>query len=270
MNWKKLLNNRITFGAPILFLTIFLLGMIPVWAQGGASPTDMLLQANKNYENGDFAAAVQKYEQLAQMGMRDSVLFYNLGNAYFKQGDLGHAILNYRRAAQLSPRDADIRANLAIARGKTTDRIEGSNPGILAQLATFSAQWLTLSEHSWLALVLWVFLSAVIIAATQTLHPSAQKILRWSGIALAILLIITGGTLAGRITAARNQPPAIITADAVDVTSGPGEQYVSEFTLHSGTEVALLETRGKWTRIALPGNTLQGWVPIDTVEPIAN
>ena len=263
-------NNRNYFRLSAFLLILFLLGMMPVWAQGGLSPTDRLLRANKLYENGDFTTAIETYEQLVHTGIRDSILFYNLGNAYFKQGDLGNAILNYRRAEQLSPRDADIRANLAVARAETTDRIEGSTPGLLAQMATVSARWLTLNEHSWLALALWILLSAISIAAAHTFHPTAQKLLRWSSAILAVLLIATGIALAERITSDRSHPPAVITATAVDVTSGPGDQYITEFTLHSGAEVSRLETRGTWVRITLPGNKLQGWVLADAVTPLAN
>jgi hypothetical protein len=58
-------------------------------------------------------------------------------------------------------------------------------------------------------------------------------------------------------------------AQEIDVTSGPGPQYVNEFDLHSGTEVTLIETRGSWTRLSLSGDELQGWVPTSAVEPLA-
>ena len=55
----------------------------------------------------------------------------------------------------------------------------------------------------------------------------------------------------------------------MNVTSGPGEQYVTEFTLHSGAEVRLIERRDYWVRLALPGGQLQGWVPAEAVEAVA-
>lgn len=254
----------------LIWLMILALGVSVALAQSSTSPTDALLNANKLYENGEFSAAAKAYEQLVQTGVRDSVLFYNLGNAYFKQGDLGRAILNYRRAARLAPRDADIRANLAVARNKTTDRIQGSSPAALTQLAALSERWLTLNELAWLALGSWALLAGLLIATTQLIRPAARRILRYGIAVVAVLFTGSAAMLAGRIITEQNQPAAVIVAQTVDVTSGPGEQYITEFTLHSGAEVSLLETRGKWVRLSLPGNDLQGWAPTNAVQAIAN
>jgi SH3-like domain-containing protein len=66
-------------------------------------------------------------------------------------------------------------------------------------------------------------------------------------------------------------PAAVIVAQEVDVTSGPGttEQYLVEFNLHSGAEVNVIESRPGWRRITLPGNDFQGWVAEETIELVA-
>ena len=61
---------------------------------------------------------------------------------------------------------------------------------------------------------------------------------------------------------------AVIVAEEVDVLSGPGNRYNPEFTLHAGAETGLVERRGVWARIALPGGSLQGWVPGAAVEQV--
>lgn len=255
-----------------LFLAaiIFILPMTAVLAQDGISATELFLRANKQYEAGDFSAAIDTYEQLINLGVANSTVYYNLGNAYFKNGDLGHAILNYRRAQLLSPRDDDIRANLALARSKTTDNIHSNSASLVSQLATSSEQWFTMNELAWGTLVIWILLAALIIAISWWYHPVAQRILRYSATIVAILFLASAAMFASRTITAQRQPAAIIVAEVVDVTSGPGEQYITEFTLHSGTEVIIKETRGKWVRLSLPGDQLQGWVPTGTVEPIAN
>ena len=256
--------KRIFLAAIILFALT-----IPALAQGGISATELLLQANKQYEAGDFPAAIDTYEQLVGLGVRNSTVFYNLGNAYFKNGDLGRAILNYRRAAQLSPRDADIRANLALARSKTVDNIQSSG-SVITQIAAFSENWFTLNELAWATLGLWVLLAALVILHSRLYRPNLRDLVQYTLAVVTAIFVAGAVMLAGRLIVSRSQPPAIIVAETVDVTSGPGEQYVTEYTLHGGTEVVLGETRGKWVRIALPGNQLQGWVPADAVAAIAN
>jgi hypothetical protein len=60
----------------------------------------------------------------------------------------------------------------------------------------------------------------------------------------------------------------VIVAAEVDVVSGPGTQYVTEFTLHSGAEVSLIEVQGNWARLALPGSELEGWIPASAIEAL--
>ena len=91
--------------------------------------------ANDLYEGGQYLQAAQAYQQLVDLGVVDSALFYNLGNAHFKQGDYGQAIVNHRRAQQLAPRDPDVAANLALARAQAVDQFEeAGEAGFLEQV----------------------------------------------------------------------------------------------------------------------------------------
>ena len=91
--------------------------------------------ANQLYVAGHYDEAIQLYEAQVARGVQDSVLFFNLGNAYFQQGDIGRAVLNLERAAQLAPRDADIAHNLNLVREQTTELFAEEPAGPLAALA---------------------------------------------------------------------------------------------------------------------------------------
>src|SRR5947208_2144848 len=73
-------------------------------------------QANKLYEEGKYAAAVDAYTKLLESGSGSEALYFNRGNALFKLGQVGRAIASYRLAEKISPRDPDLRANLQFAR----------------------------------------------------------------------------------------------------------------------------------------------------------
>jgi len=64
------------------------------------------------------------------------------------------------------------------------------------------------------------------------------------------------------------KPQGIVVAGEVNITSGPGSQYVTEFTLHNGAEVQIVETRANWIRLAVPNSELQGWAPAPAVEAV--
>jgi tetratricopeptide (TPR) repeat protein len=253
------------------FVAVAALGLFlisgTVLAQNSTGAAEAMAAANQQYESGEFQAAAEAYEAIIRAGTRDSSVYYNLGNAYFKQGDLGRAILSYRRAHALNPRDPDIVANLRIARAQTVDQIEATAAGSVANFIQVAEDWLTLHEAGILALALWLLMG--FFALLAVFKPSWR---RWTGFVIAVLaLFLAIGLLsmASRFYRAERYPPAVVVAEQVNVTSGPGsaDQYLLEFTLHSGTEVLVLESRSGWRRVSLPGD-LQGWVNAEAIEPV--
>ena len=226
--------------------------------------------ASALYEAGQFAQAAQVYEQLVDQGYVDSALFYNLGNAYYKQGDPGRAIINYRRAQQLAPRDPDIKANLALARAQTVDRVEvADDGGLLSQLGEAMHSWFALNELAMAALGVWVlFVFLLILTGTAKAGSRWRKGLQYSLVVVAVVLVVSVLALGSFLSVGSGESEGVIVAPVVDVTSGPGAQYVTAFSLHNGAEVNLLETRGSWVRLALPGGELEGWVPRTAVEAV--
>ncbi len=252
-----------------ILLAVVLLLMVPRVLAQSMSPTEAMLAANQNYEAGQFEQAIAGYERIIEAGIRNSDVYYNLGNAYFKQGDLGRAILNYRRAQRLDPRDADIAANLTVARAQTIDQLEVSNEGTLTNLIQIAEEWLTLNEAAILALILWLLIS--IFAILAIFLPRWRRAWSVGIVVVALFLVIGLISMANRLYKERQYPPAVIVAVEIDATSGPGgaDQYLVEFNLHTGAEVRLLESRPDWRRITLPGD-LQGWVPREAVELVVD
>ncbi len=238
-------------------------------AQTEVTPVEAMEAGNRSYEAGQFPEAVAIYQSIITAGIQDSALYFNLGNAYFKEGDVGRAILNYRRAQRLDPRDAETRANLAIARLQTLDRLDKADDNAFANLVELAEEWLTLREAAILALLLWLLVSACLIVAI--LVEPLRRYSLWTAGVIGLFLIAGLVSMASRTYRESTAPEAVVVADEIDVTSGPGsaEQYVVEFNLHSGAEVRITESRPDWRRVALPGNDFQGWVPANAVELVA-
>jgi len=264
MNKKRLL---IPLTAGLLSLVLLLIAFSPLQAKS-LLDRETMVRANQLYDNGRFNQASQIYQQLADQGFSQSELLYNLGNAYYKQGDLGRAILNYERAARLSPRDGAIQSNLEFVQGQTIDQLESEPASPLDQWLKFSVSMFTLNEISLITLGLfWLMLGLIIIyrhSHTDKFRSRLQLVL----ILVTLLFAINAFTLGSRVYMEASSPQAIVVVESMDLYSGPGEDYLTEFTLHSGTQVNLLETRGQWVRISLPGEQAQGWATIGAVESI--
>ena len=222
--------------------------------------------ANVSYEDGDFAQAAQTYQQLVDQGHREAALFYNLGNAHYKSGEIGRAVLNYLRAERLAPRDPDIRANLELARARTVDFLdEDEGPGA-AVVPT--ALRLNDDELSVVALALWSLTALSLVLRTLLRAGKVRRAALYIAVVAGILMLVSAASLGGRKLDGSDDD-AVIVADAVNVLSGPGDQYPTEFELHTGTETHLIEERGSWVRVALGEGKLQGWVPAPDVERVS-
>ena len=230
------------------------------------SPTELMAEANAQYERGEYADAAQQYEALIDGGYEDATLYYNLGNAYFKRGDLGRAVLNYLRAEELSPRDADIRANLDLARGRAVDQVESGGESLIASVSNVARRWMTVGEMSVISLLFWVASALAIGTLIVWRAVPRRTAVRNGAIVSSAATLLSLLLLLSMLYANPNDDSAVVVESTVDVVSGPGEQYETEFTLHSGAQVRLVDSRQGWVRIALPGDDLQGWAPSNAVE----
>ena len=232
------------------------------------SAQDVMAEANRRFERGEYAEAAQQYEALIGLGYRDPTVYFNLGNAHLEDGDLGRAILNYLRAEELSPRDPDIIANLDLARGRTVDQLQAEGDSLVASVADFGRGWATTTEFAVAALLLWA--AAGFAISSVILRPSirGRNIFRGGAVAAFVVMLIPLVLLLSMILSNPYENTGVVTAKTVEVLSGPGPQYGEEFALHSGAQVRLADSRHGWLQVALPGGELEGWLPAHAIEAV--
>lgn len=235
------------------------------FAQSGNEVTNMAAAADL-YERGLYVESAQTYQQIVDNGFQNAALYYNLGNAYFKQEDLGRAIINYLRAFRLDPNDADIINNLELARARIHDdnrKVEATSEILKKPVFHFMKIGLIVTVAP-IALAIVCLLASVIVLRSRLRTNRFLQI----GIAISGTLALVTSLISLSQLLPSERTDLVIVAKSVDVVSGPGPQYLKEFNLHGGLEVELLERRGTWARISLADQTLQGWVPISTIESV--
>ena len=261
----NLLRRSILLLAVLSFLPIVVVGSVSAQEP---SASELMARANERYERGEYVEAAQQYEALIDRGYGGASVYFNLGNAYLESGDLGRAILSYLRARELAPRDSDIRANLDLARSMTVDGVTAERSSLIESVSFLSRRWATPSELGVAALLLWTVtglaIGALMVWRDFPLRRSFRALVAVMTVAtMTVFLLVVSMALANPY-----DTTGIVTAATVDVVSGPGPQYSEEFTLHSGAQVRLTDSRHGWWRIALPGGELQGWVPAHAVENV--
>ncbi|MDQ7026080.1 MAG: hypothetical protein Q9P01_09780 [Anaerolineae bacterium] len=239
----------------LLFITI-----ITIHAQ------TTLDRAEEAYRLRDYLTAITLYEEAIDSGQHDSTTFYNLGNAYYEAENLGQAMLNYRRALLYLPRDTNLNINIARIRAQRST-ITTSETDWLNQLATLSNDTFTLFELSLLIFVGWiVFFVILAIDVVRGFHDGNTRLFV---VVMGIILLIGLVLMGSRLYVETQRPTAVVLSNSVNVMSGPGEDYLSIYTIHAAAEVRIMEEVDDWLRFALPDGR-GGWLQRQYVGFVIN
>ena len=227
------------------------------------SATVLFQKGNEAYEAGDFDQAIEEYQKIVDLGIKNSKVFYNLGNVYFRKNQLGKAILNYRRTLSLDPRDEDSIANLRFAKLFTLDKIEEQRVNPFSNLLHW---FLDLWSTDELAIFVSLSYCVSIFFGILILFTRSKRALLW-GLTMFLLVFVVFSSSLGTKLYFNSIKSGVVIATQAEVRSGPGKDYTLQFTGHEGLEFQISGDLEDWYRILLP-NGVRGWVPKEAVEII--
>lgn len=225
-------------------------------------------EADALYEQERYQAAAAAYEAVLKTDGVAAELYYNLGNCYYKLEDIPQAVLNYERAFLLDPGDADIRANLALARGKTVDKV------VPPSEMFFVTWWRDLTNcmsiDAWTLLGIGAFV--LMLVGVLTFMFVSPLWARKTGFYGAVVLLVI--TLTANLAAVSQhldqtrRNTAIIMAPVVTVKSAPSASGTDLFLIHEGSKVEILDgTMKEWLEVKYEEGK-QGWIPVRAAERI--
>lgn len=243
-----------------LWLAVLLLGL-------GASceaseQARQFLAGLEAYQAEDYEKAIQDFETIAQSGVTNGRLFYNLGNAYLKNDQLGPAILWYERARKLIPDDPDLRFNLEHAHSLTKDAVD-SDGSPLVRIFFFWRYQLSPRSIRIAAIVcngiFWVLLGAWLLMRRKGLSRAAKVV------ALPALVFVI--TAIFNYHEAANLQRAIVLPEQTAVRSGLTDDATQLFVLHAGAKVSIVKARNDHFQIRFAADKI-GWVGKNAVGVI--
>lgn len=220
------------------------------------------LAAMEAYKSGDYAASVEGLEAIADAGVRNGQLYYNLGNAYLKNNDLGRALLWYERALTLIPHDPDLRFNYEYARSLTKDLQEGG-PSPLTRILFFWAYELSARTIIVLALTCNLIFWGLAIAWRLT----RRRGLRHALLAVLVPTLVFVLTAAYNYFEAARHTQAVVLPPAVAVRSGLEPTSTELFQLHAGARVKIVRQMQDHVQIRFSEDKI-GWIPSTAVGRI--
>ncbi|WP_127136339.1 tetratricopeptide repeat protein [Flagellimonas oceanensis] len=234
---------------------------------GFAQNETLFNEATELYNNGEYSAAIENYEEILENGEHSASLYFNLGNCYYKLNSIGPSIYYYEKALLLSPNNEEIKNNLRFAQNMRLDAIEEMPKTELSRIYNSIIGMFTSDQWAYLAVAL-VFLFVLAYMAYYFLRPANQK--RAAFITSMLSLTLSAVSLLFAYLnhqQNKNDDPAIVFAKEVSVNSEPNTNSNTVFTIHEGTKVNILDKLDEWRRIRIAdGQT--GWLLADNIKSL--
>jgi hypothetical protein len=243
-------------------IVIFLILMLLPMTAFANDASKVFYEGVSLYEEGRYNDALERFVSIADKGIENGKLAYNIGNTHMQKGDLGRALLWYERAARLMPKDPDLVFNRNVALAQVKDRQEETGNPVFSVLF-FWKKGVPLKTLQWLAigsgLLFWAFLTLYLLLRQTPLKTAAAL----SG---ALFALLASTALWDTAVTSRIQN-GVVLPKAVSVRSGLSDTATELFTLHAGSRVVVEQERSGWVRIGFAEGKI-GWVKKETVGVI--
>ena len=241
----------------LAILFIISLILVPFLADSSDEHSDIFLEANHAYNKGEYEKAISLYNRLLESGIKNGLIYYNIGNCYYRSGEIGKAILNYRKSEIYNPRDEDLRANLNYARQNIKDKVEEGRLKIYERVFF----WYYSLNCKELFILFSIFNGIFWISAIFNLFKPLA-FLKISVFVFLFIMLLTGFSVAAKFYALRNFEDGVVISKEVSVRSGNGINNAVLFKLHEGTEIEILDGNHDWIKIRLPHSPreMKGWM----------
>ena len=229
-------------------LIVFLLVSDCLFAQDNKS---LFQQASQDYANGNYEAAINKYESILKSGEVSASLYYNLGNAHYKLDHIAPSIYNYEKALQLDPGYKDAENNLAFAQNMTLDAIDDLPKSSLSKIFNGIISKLSFNGWAWLAVVFSIVLSVCFLLYYLSASVLKKRIF-FTGFVVGIIVMIASVSFAYmQYGIQQSKKYAIVFAEESTVRSEPNPQSSNAFLLHEGTKIKILDNKKEIVELVL-------------------
>lgn len=256
--------NKVFIATGLVSL-IILMSIQPATSQQTAQQS--FEAANAAYQNGDYASAIEAYNNILASGKHSATLYFNLANAHAQQQELGYAILFYEKACRLNPHFEAAKANKAIIENRLKDNI---TPIPQIGLVTWwQNTYHFMSPIGWFVCAMLFSLMAIVTIGIWLIHPNRSTKRRAFGGTFVVLIIslLTLGLGYGRHLSIYGQQDAVIVAKQTDLKNGADADSQTAQTLHEGVVVKRVDQIGDWEKVRL-ANGEEGWIAQKDLQAI--
>ena len=210
---------------------------------------------NNAYKSGDYARAIDNYNDADKAGMRSAELYYNIANSASKLNKRGEAITNYLKALSLNPRMREASANLE------TFASENS-----LQIPNIAKAELELSLSEWTLIAFATFWFFIIFAVLPPLYNKSGKATLFLSIVGFVFFCISAIAINSWLDF---DSIAISLSDDTPVLISPTENAPTQFLAADGQVAKIKQQHKDYLFLEFP-NGKSGWVKKQSVGTLSN
>ena len=209
-----------------------------------------------------FSAAEQSFRTLAAERLDAPELLVDWGNAALGAGDRGRAVLAWRRALAADPGHERAAKNLAWLRDRGPVWLpRPATKGALDSLLFWRGR-LSVAQRHWVGAA--AFALGVLLLVPWS-RRRAAALRRLAALPLVVWLVSTGSA----VLSGDGADAAVVLIGGIALRSADSLGAPPAFgnPLSAGAEIAVLEDRPGWRRVALADGT-RGWLPASVMEAV--
>ena len=246
-----------------LYILLFFIGSL------SAQNDKIFDQANMLYNEGKYAAAIDRYNVILNSDKHSAELYFNIANANYKLNNIAPSIYYYEKALALNPKDKDIQNNLAFANNMRIDAIDNLPEVGLTRFVKKATNSLTFDNWAKLSVVLVVLFVLFYLLYYFTFGTRKKRFYFVSSSLLLLFALVALVFTFYSFDLVQKKNPAIVFAQESQVKSEPNKGSDEAFVLHEGTKVQVLDTMKNWKKIKLSDGKI-GWIVSDDIKLLKN
>jgi len=266
---NKWIENKMKRPKVKIYVSLLMMGLLlvlwgsPLVEAAGSLQQERFLEANRLYEDGKYAEALDIYLEQEKNGGHWK-LFYNTGNCYFKLNQPVRAKIYYLKAQRLNPFEDSIEKNIGIVNKVLNDKIETDRPDFISRVLLRVESIVSLNLVSILLLLLFIAFNAFVFMSLK----KGKSRFRVYGVSFTLVLaLMVGSYHLYRSNKHNRRDIAVITKTNSQLRSGPGQNNTVLFKVNPGLKVRIIDQSRDWLQVSASSD-IAGWIQESHLEKI--
>ncbi len=220
--------------------------------------------AQNSFMQTQYAAALEMYDSVCNMGYSSSDLYYNIGNCYYRLNDIPNSVYYYEKALMLDPSNDDAEFNLNIANRQLKQIVEPLPMPFYTRLGIKILN--IMSSDAWTILnIVFLVLTLIGIALYLFLGRIALRKLGFSIAVISLVIFIFTAICAYKSSVVISENNYAIVFEQSMVKSSPNADAVNSFEIYEGIKVQVVDSANGMYNIKLADGK-EGWMDMSDVK----